>query len=106
MNALNRFWTELGFKPHKSNNTHFWAGVAIGVTFFPICLFHFFVDRIVSSIIITMLAVIIIASVKEWNDWSQRKKLIWKTWDWLDWIYTVAGTVAVIILVSLIWLAV
>lgn len=100
MKKIEEFWRRLGFNPHYSNYTHFWAGVAVGVTFFPITFLFFYIenpDRLLWSVSISMAAVMLIASLKEWSDHSMRHTIKWKRWDWLDWIYTVLGTVAVIL---------
>ena len=100
MSAIDRFWISLGFTPHKSNSTHFWAGIPIGLLFFLLSYFHFELGFWLSTAI-TFGAGSIIASLKEWSDHSMRKDVAWKRWDWLDWIYTVAGSLSIPLIVGL-----
>lgn len=90
-------------KLHPSVWLHFGAGIAIGLLFFLMPYYHFELGYAV-SFAITLAASVIIASWKEWGDWKQRHVLTWKKWDWVDWLFTVCGSLTVPVIVGLIHL--
>lgn len=90
-------------KLHPSVWLHFGAGVAIGLLFFLMPYYHFKLGY-ASSFVITATASVVIASIKEWSDDSMKDELSWKKWDWIDWLFTVGGSLAVPVVIGLIHL--
>lgn len=88
-------------KLHPSVWLHFGAGILISLVFF---LFPYYELELLyrTSFIISLLAGIIFASLKEWRDWSFRNEIAWKKWDWIDWWFTVGGSIVLPILIGLI----
>lgn len=80
-------------KLHPSVWLHFGAGVLISLLFFLMSYHHFLLGWDVSAAI-SLIAGAFMASLKEWRDWSMRDEVAWKKWDWIDWWFTVAGSVA------------
>lgn len=87
-------------KLHPSVWIHFGAGVAIGLLFFLMPYYHFKLGFVL-SLAITLVASILMASLKEWSDESMKDEVAWKKWDWMDWIFTVAGSLTIPLIVGL-----
>lgn len=88
-------------KIDRSTWKHFIAGILIGMLFFLMAYYHFKLGFLISTLI-TIGASTIIGSLKEWLDYSNRDRMKWKKWDWIDLLFTVLGSLAPVALVGLI----
>lgn len=88
---------------HPSVWLHFGAGILISVLFFLMPYYEFKLGWLLSTLI-SLVAGVFFASWKEYEDWKLRKELVWKKWDWIDWIFTVKGSLVIPVIFGIVLL--